>query len=113
MLFRLLSCSSPILGLTLLASCSGLGSVPPEVVELYDTATPDGAIEIEIERDGSVRELEADVPLDTVPPKIIEHDSRQSHPFGLSCLHLLIFSFLIEQSLRVKLKLGAELIVQS
>jgi hypothetical protein len=44
-----------------------LGRVPIEVVELYDLAATDGVIEIEVDRDGRVREMEADVPLVDVP----------------------------------------------
>ena len=39
----------------------GLGRVPVSFVELYDNAAPEGMIEIEIERDGTVREIEASV----------------------------------------------------
>ncbi|MFG0318571.1 MAG: hypothetical protein ACF8XB_14950, partial [Planctomycetota bacterium JB042] len=39
----------------------GLGRISPEIVELYDMAEPGGVIEIEVDRDGSIREMEADI----------------------------------------------------
>ncbi len=39
----------------------GLGRISPEIVELYDMADPAGVIEIEVDRDGSIREMEADI----------------------------------------------------
>lgn len=50
-----------------LAACSAPERAPKTLVELYDLTAPDGAMEIEFERDGSFRELEADVPIETVP----------------------------------------------
>lgn len=49
------------------ASRQYLGSVPPAVVALYDQASPAGTIELEIDRDGNVREMEAEIPVDQVP----------------------------------------------
>lgn len=40
---------------------------PGELVELFDQLAPDGALEIEFERDGRFGDLEAEVPVDTVP----------------------------------------------
>ena len=57
------------LGLT---GCGGLGSVSPKLVELYDMAAPDGIIELEIARDGTMIEMEADVPVSTLPDVVRE-----------------------------------------
>lgn len=59
-----------VLVLGALASCSGLGGVPKSLVDLYDQAKPDGVIEIEIGRDGSIREMEAEIPADDLPPAV-------------------------------------------
>lgn len=48
----------------------GIGRVPGSLVELYDMAEPTGAIEIEVERSGRVRELEADIPIAALPPRV-------------------------------------------
>lgn len=52
-----------------LVGCStpGLGRVPDTLVELYDQASPSGIIELEIDRDGSIREIEADIPVVDLP----------------------------------------------
>jgi len=69
------------LGTTLLAACANtnasragvdLGSVPPEVIELYDQATPTGLIELEIDRNGRVREMEADIPVRDLPQVVAD-----------------------------------------
>lgn len=57
------------LGLT---GCGGLGSVSTKLVELYDMAAPDGIIELEIARDGTMIEMEADVPVSTLPDVVRE-----------------------------------------
>jgi len=44
-----------------------LGRVPLELVELYDMAATDGVIEIELDRDGRIVEMEAEIPLLDVP----------------------------------------------
>ncbi len=49
----------------------GIGSVPPALVSLYDDASPVGTIEIEVDRDGSIREMEADIEVADLPEKII------------------------------------------
>lgn len=56
----------------LLAGCqtTGLGDAPRKLVSLYDMAEPAGLIEIELERDGSVREMEAEVPVDALPASV-------------------------------------------
>jgi len=57
------------LGLT---SCGGggLGTISPVLVDLYDCAAPDGLIEIEINRDGTIREMEADIPVMDLPENV-------------------------------------------
>lgn len=44
-----------------------LGRVPLELVELYDMAATDGVIEVELDRDGRIVEMEAEIPLLDVP----------------------------------------------
>lgn len=48
----------------------GLGRLPRSVVLLYDQAAPDGIIEIEVDRDGSLREIEADIPVEDLPEHV-------------------------------------------
>lgn len=48
----------------------GIGRVPGSLIELYDMAEPTGSIEIEIERSGRVRELEADIPIAALPAPV-------------------------------------------
>jgi uncharacterized membrane protein YkoI len=66
----------PILGAalaTLLASCAssgGLGRVPSGTVELYDLCAPSGLMELELERDGTVLEMEADIAPTDLPAMI-------------------------------------------
>jgi hypothetical protein len=62
--------SSLLFGLASCASSGGLGSMPVGVVELYDGAKPDGLLEVELARDGTVLEMEADIPLDALPAPI-------------------------------------------
>ncbi len=47
-----------------------LGRVPTSVVALYDEAAPDGAMELEIDRDGTIREAEADIPPEALPENV-------------------------------------------
>lgn len=56
-----------------LTACNAVGghSAPPELTTLYDEVAMDGAMELELERDGSFLELEADVPLDRVPDTLM------------------------------------------
>lgn len=56
------------------AACasSGLGEMPTELIDLYDQALPTGVIEIEVERDGTIREIEADVPGEAVPARALD-----------------------------------------
>ncbi|MEZ5976685.1 MAG: hypothetical protein R3F34_00475 [Planctomycetota bacterium] len=62
-----------VLMLPFLAACHAtggerdLGRVPQDVVDLYDVAARDGLIEIELERDGRIREMEAQIALTEVP----------------------------------------------
>jgi len=51
--------------------CSGLGGVR-DLVELYDQAAPDGLIEIELDRDGQVIEMEAEIAPDDLPANVRE-----------------------------------------
>ena len=57
-------------GLVSCASSKGLGTMPVGVVELYDGAKPDGLMEIELARDGTVLEMEADVSPEVLPAAI-------------------------------------------
>ena len=52
-----------------LAACAshGVGAVSGNLVQLYDQASPDGVIELEIDRKGIIREMEADVSVTTLP----------------------------------------------
>lgn len=56
-----------------LVACQSSGGwkVPTAVVELYDVAAEDGMLELELERDGTLVEAEADVPLDRVPENVV------------------------------------------
>jgi uncharacterized membrane protein YkoI len=87
--------SSLLLGLASCASGSkGLGTMPVGIVELYDGAQPDGLMEIELARDGTVLEMEADVPPDALPAAVrsaamarlpggtITGAERELHPEG-------------------------------
>ncbi|MCA8941849.1 MAG: hypothetical protein KDB80_04750 [Planctomycetes bacterium] len=56
------------LSLPLLTACTGLGG--PGLVDLYDRAKPDGIIEIEADRNGTIHEMEADIPIADLPPAI-------------------------------------------
>jgi len=61
-----------ILPLFLLAAgCALQGGLPPVVVELYDRVEPAGCIEIEAERDGSIREVEAEIPTADLPAAVL------------------------------------------
>lgn len=63
------------LGLT---GCGGLGSVSPKLVELYDIAAPGGVIELELERDGTIIEMEADIPVSALPDVVREAALKKS-----------------------------------
>ena len=82
----LASCLLPLLGacattddMSETGHASRLGHVPRELVALYDAARPDGVIESELERDGAIREMEAEVPLDSLPPAVTA-SARQRYP---------------------------------
>lgn len=84
----LLRSSILLLGSATLVSCANpgpdrgdLGSVPDEVVVLYDQATPTGLIELEIDRSGRIREMEADVPVQDVP-RIVADAALRYLPAG-------------------------------
>lgn len=46
--------------------------VPSELVMLYDEASPTGVIEIELNRDGTVAEMEVETPVDAIPREILD-----------------------------------------
>ena len=80
------ACVLSACALCALAACSStktarLGAFPRELVGLYDVARPDGVIELELERDGTVREMEAEVAIEAVPAAILDA-VRASHPTG-------------------------------
>jgi len=50
----------------------GIGRVDPRVVSLYDDALVDGSMEIEIDRDGSVRKVEAEIAVDELPRNALD-----------------------------------------
>lgn len=59
------------LGAVLLAACSSTDRVPDRLLDLLDQTRADGAVEIELDRDGSYRDLEAEVAVERVPPSIV------------------------------------------
>jgi hypothetical protein len=61
------------------ASTGNLGEVPEDLVDLYDAVRPGGVIELEIDRDGSIREMEADVPVEALPAAVVAA-ARARHP---------------------------------
>jgi len=69
---RILHSLTALLSPLALAACSGLGSAPPELVELYDMAATEGTIEMELDRDGTIVGIEGDVPIEALPPKMRE-----------------------------------------
>ena len=52
-------------------SGSTIGQVPGSLVKLYDEAAPSGVIELEITRDGGIREMEAEVPITSLPVEAV------------------------------------------
>lgn len=77
-----------VLPVVLLASCAGpsgsgegLGDVPLSLVALYDQASPAGLIELEIDREGRIREMEADIPIDQLP-QIVANAALARLPAG-------------------------------
>jgi len=63
-------------------SCASAGPAPGDIVTLYDMARPDGVIELELERDGALREIEADIPVDAVPAHVLDA-ARKRAPGGV------------------------------
>jgi hypothetical protein len=59
-----------LLPLLLAVSCGGMGNVSTKLVDLYDLVDPAGHIEIEVDRGGTVREMEADVPFASLPEAV-------------------------------------------
>lgn len=73
----------PLASLPLVAcSSSSLGHVPESVVELYDMANPAGGMELELERDGELIAIEADVAVSQVPQHLVQK-VNQMHPNAL------------------------------
>ena len=72
-IFHGLGVASMIVAVAMLSGCqSGLGKASPRLVELYDMGRPDGVIEIEICRDGTIREMEGDVAVSALPALVKE-----------------------------------------
>jgi uncharacterized membrane protein YkoI len=61
------------------ASGGSLGEVPEDLVDLYDVVRPGGMMELEIDRDGSIREMEADVPVEALPAAVVAA-AQARHP---------------------------------
>jgi hypothetical protein len=55
-----------------LIACGGDADdkLPAQVIEMYDASTPDGTIEIEATRDGTILEIEVTYPVDKVPQAV-------------------------------------------
>ena len=80
----------------LLAACasSDVGSIPDELIVLSDAAAADGTIELAVERDGEIRQMNATIPVSTLPANVREAAllkfpgaqvtgaSREVHPEG-------------------------------
>ena len=56
--------------LVFVAACAS--KLPKEAVELYDMGKPDGWMEIEANRDGTILEMEADIEISQVPAAVME-----------------------------------------
>jgi len=67
---KALACTLALALVACQSSAPEFGRMPASVIELYDLAAPDGVIEIELERDGSLREIEADIRLEDLPNEI-------------------------------------------
>jgi uncharacterized membrane protein YkoI len=71
--------------LALLAQSSawegGLGRLPQVIVHLYDSGAPAGWIEIEADRDGTIREAETHIAVDALPEAVVAV-ARQQLPNG-------------------------------
>ncbi|MHC4957113.1 MAG: hypothetical protein ACYTGN_01975 [Planctomycetota bacterium] len=59
-----------LLALGMFAACAS--KLPGELVELYDMGMPNGWMEIEAERDGTIIELEADIEIADVPAVVMD-----------------------------------------
>jgi hypothetical protein len=73
----LLRASFASLALTL-AACSNTSDwkAPAALVELYDMGDPAGLMELELDRDGTLREIEVDVPLTSLPRHVLDAASK-------------------------------------
>jgi uncharacterized membrane protein YkoI len=60
-----------LLALGACSSTGSLGGVPDDLVDLYDAVRPGGVMELEVDRDGSIREMEAEIPVESLPPAIV------------------------------------------
>jgi hypothetical protein len=61
-----------------LAACGSTDEwkAPAVLVELYDMGDPAGLIEMELDRDGTLREIEVDVPLTALPRPVLDAASK-------------------------------------
>jgi hypothetical protein len=66
-----------LLPLLFTVSCGGMGQVSTRLVELYDLVDPAGGIEIEVDRGGTVREMEADVAFESLPEAVRQAAKEQ------------------------------------
>ena len=66
--------SSFVLLALALTACSSTDEwkAPAVLVELYDMGDPAGLIEMELDRDGTLREIEVDVPLTALPRPVLD-----------------------------------------
>jgi uncharacterized membrane protein YkoI len=69
-----------LLALGVLAACA-TSKLPAELIELYDMGMPNGWMEIEAERDGTILELEADIEVSELPPAVLE-TAKKALPGG-------------------------------
>ena len=61
-----------LMGASACSSPAGLGSVPTALIGLCDRALPQGVLEVEVERDGTIREMEVEIPVSDLPTLIRE-----------------------------------------
>lgn len=70
----LLARGLPLAGLITLAACGspGLGTAPRSLVSLYDDLAPEGVIQIEMDRDGTIIAMEGAIPVESLPASVRE-----------------------------------------
>lgn len=75
------SALASLAALLALASCSSssTATAPAELIPLFDQLAPEGAMELEFDRDGRFGDLEAEVPVESVPA-IVRDAVAQAHP---------------------------------